>query len=250
MANRLSRDEIDQALVRIRAEYDHYCVHYFKPQAARNKFEERYAEALRQRIDLTNFLGAEIQVIKTLLDRAETEAATPKPLVIKKAKPRSYADRVIEQLQARIKDYPSLGLPDHPEKSLDVDKLYGTLRWFRKEIWEHVYPLLLAKGASPELFSIDTELGQLTFQGENWPKEVEAYWAFLEAQVESSQIARSQNRCLLQGGQLITRIRRLADGHLSGDQWSPSERDTLTKMRTFCDRVLSDFRLKDLSSRA
>ena len=247
---RLTDPEIDRAVARIRSEYDHYIVHYFKTSDVKRKFEERYGDVLRSRADLTSFLGVEIQVVKTLLERARVETNTPARPVPPKPRKISYADKIVEQLRAKIKDYPALGLPDHPEKSPDVDKLYGTLRWFRREIWDVLYPVFLGKCASPALFQADTDLGALTLQGERWPKEIEVYWALLNSKTELSQIARAQNRCLLQGAQLLQRIKGLLQAAVTAESMTPLERDSTKRGIAFVDRVLSDFRLKELAARS
>jgi hypothetical protein len=250
MSPRLTDPEIDRAVARIRAEYDHYIVHFLKTSEVKKKFEERYTEALRNRTDLTGFLGVEIQVVKTLLENARLEAASPPRPAPKLQKKISYADKIVEQLRARIKDYPALGLPEHPEKSPDVDKLYGTLRWFRREIWDVLYPVFLGKCASPALFQADTDLGALTLQGDRWPKEIEVYWALLNSKSDLSQVARAQNRCLLQGGQLLQRIKLILQSAVDRETLTPPERESAKRGLAFCDRVLSDFRLKELVARA
>ncbi len=117
MPGRLTEPEIDRAVARIRAEYDHYIVHFLRTSDAKRKFEERYADALRNRTDLTSFLGIEMQVVKTLVEKARLEAVNPpRPPAPKPSKKISYADKIVEQLRARIKDYPALGLPEHPRK--------------------------------------------------------------------------------------------------------------------------------------
>jgi len=250
MAARLTQQEIDRTVARIRSEYDHYVVHFLKTAEVKRKFEERYTDALRNRLDLTLFLGAEINVVQSLLAKAKEELSRPAP---KPALPRrklSYAEQIIEQLRAKIKDYPALGLPEHPEKSPDVDKLYGTLRWFRKELWDHLYPTLLMQKASPELFAADSELGLLTLQGDHWPKEIETYWALLNGKAELSQVARAQNRCLLLGGQILQKIKRLLEGTALGKPLIPVEQAVVNKALSFIDRVLSDFRLKELVLRS
>lgn len=249
MSPRLTSQEIDRTVARIRAEYDHYIVHFTKTPEVKRKFEDRYAQALRTRTDLTAFLGIEIQVVKTLVEKAKEEAANPPPPPKPRAGKISYAEQIVEKLQSRIKDYPSLGLPPHPEKSLDVDKLYGTLRWFRKEIWDVLYPIFLGKCASPLLFSADTDLGALTLQGDKYPKEIEAYWALLNGKAELSQVARAQNRCLLQGAQLLVRIKRILDSAVTEPALTPQERDAVKRAQLFCNRVLGDFRLKELAAR-
>ena len=113
-----------------------------------------------------------------------------------------------EQLRAKIKDYPALGLPEHPEKSPDVDSLRNAQMVPPRSLGG---PLSrsFAKGPSPLLFQADTDLSTLTGQGDRWPKEIEVYWAVLNSRLDLSLMARAQNRCLLQGGQLLQRLKAL-----------------------------------------
>ena len=251
MATRLTEHEIDRALARIRSEYDRYIVHFMKSAEVKRQFEDRYSQALRMRMDLATFLMAEIEAVKILLEKARVDQYKPAPAPRAKApKKLSYADKIVEQLRAKIKDYPNLGLPDHPERSPDVDKLYGTLRWFRKELWDVIYPIFLGKCPSPGLFAADTDLGALTLQGTNWPKEVEAYVALYLGTAELSQVARAQNRCLLQAAQLLQRIRMLMHASVDDPKLTDRERDAVRRAVAFCDRVLGDFRLKELATRS
>jgi hypothetical protein len=250
MPQRLTDQEIDRTVARIRSEYDHYIVHFHKTPDAKRQFEDRWAEALRARADLTFFLGGEMGFVRALIEKAKEEAANPPPPPVPKpSRKQSYADKIVEQLRVKIRDYPALGLPEHPERSPDVDKLYGTLRWFRREIWDVLYPVFLGKCASPALFVADVDLGALTLQGDKWPKEVETYVALYESDADLSQVARAQNRCLLLGAQLLMRIKRLLDSAVSEKALTPNERDTVKRAQAFCERVLSDFRLTGLASR-
>jgi hypothetical protein len=252
MPTRLTEQEIDRALAKIRSEYDHYIVHYLKPADVKYKFDERLAQALRERIDLTGFLGVEMQVVKTLLAKAAHSQAFPTPEAESKSKrspPRmSYADRVLAQLRARIAPYPSLGIPEHPQRSIDVDKLYGTLRWFRGEIWNFLYPVLVKKANSAVLYRTDEELMALTGEGDHFPKEIMAYVEALVNDASLSLLSRAQNRCLLQGAQFLHRLRALLDGTLGLAEFSSGEAESLRRAVAFCDRVIADFRLRDLKA--
>ena len=250
MAPRLTEQEIDRALAKIRAEYDHLIVHYFKSRDAKDKFDERLAETLRARVDMTGFLGVEMQVVKTLLMKAAHKAENPvhptEAAPVKAGPKLSYADRVLAQLRARIANYPSLGLPDNPQLSLDVDKLYGTLRWFRKEVWEFLYPVIVKKSPSPLLYRIEDELVALTLDGDVWPKEVDSYVQMLMGNASLSQLSRAQNRCLLQAAQFLHRLRALFDGMVAETTFDDREKTSLERAVAFCDRVMLDFRLRDL----
>ncbi|NNM67410.1 MAG: hypothetical protein HKM06_05320 [Spirochaetales bacterium] len=248
--------EIDRTLERIREEYDHYIVHFHQTPARKKAFEERWRLALSQGRDMTLFLGVEVQVVKELVLEAQRtlEAAPQAPLRVKK--PQSYADRVIEELRKRIQGYPALGLPDHPEKSPDVDRLYGTLDWFSRQAWPHLWTLLKSKDPSPALVSLDQEIASLVSWNGQLPKELDAYVHLYQSAAPSSQIAKAQNRCLWLGSAFFHRCADLLAGSLerSPDAWSlerPKKEETELVRRTLglVKKILDDFRLKDLKPR-
>lgn len=252
--SRLSQKEIDKTLARIRDEYDHGIVHFGMPVSRKGGFEDRYLSALRVRTDMTLFLGVEVRVVQELVEEARREFSAPPKAPVQPKVSKSYADRVIEKLQARIKGYPSLDLGDHGQKSLDVEKLYGIFDWFAKNIWKDLYGVLIRKNPQPVLFALDDDVAYLTAQG-RLPKALETYAALVcQTEPPLSLLAKAQNRCLVDGAHFVHRLRSAMGEVLSlADEkaWSRENPTSgeIAMVRKTCqlmDRILEDFRLKDL----
>ncbi len=235
---RLKPFEIDQAIAKIREEYDHYIVHFFQSPARKKAFEQRWTEALRRGRELESFIAVEIQVVKELVLEAQRaqEAGPPPP-------PRptvSYADRVIEKLRQRIQGYPALGLPADPQLSPDVDKLYGTLDWFSRQVWPQLSQLLKAR-LPKDWAKLDHELTTLVPWQEKLPKELASYVTLYQANAPGSQIAKAQNRCLWMGGAFFHNLQGVL-----APLTIKKEEELIERSKVLVERILSDFRLKDL----
>lgn len=243
---KLKTAEIKQALDKIRTEYDHLIVHYSQTTEPKQRFEARVHQADRQRFDMTTFIGLEMKTVKELIAQAEEGLRQAEIEASRPAKPAlSYADRVILKLQRQIAGYPSLEI--HPEASLDVMKLYGTLDWFRAKVWGEVLPVLRTKAPHPQNLALEDELSHLTPYGGRLPKEVEAYRLTLAGNPSLSQLTKAQNRCILQVAQHFHRLRdRIAEAAQA--PLADRERQMLTKTLAFLDKVIADFRLKDLKA--
>ena len=235
---RLKPFEIDQAIAKIREEYDHYIVHFFQTPDRKKAFEQRWTEALRRGRELESFIAVEIQVVKELILEAQRaqEAGPPPP-------PRptvSYADRVIEKLRQRIQGYPALGLPADPQLSPDVDKLYGTLDWFSRQVWPPLGQLLKSR-VPKEWARLDQELTTLLRWQDKLPKELESYVTLYRANAPSSQIAKAQNRCLWLGGAFFHNLQAVL-----APLTTNKDEQLIERSKVLVERILSDFRLKGL----
>lgn len=242
---KLSPAEIDRTIEKIRQEYDHYIVHFQKPPTAKHQFEERLRRARLTLMDMTFFLGEELKILQRLLREAEEEAQRrqnepPKP-PSQPGKAKSYADRVLEKLQKAIEPYPSRHL--HPEANIDVDRLYGTLEWLARDIWPLLVPHL--RELDPRtLQRREEELSRLIPGPGKLSKEEEVYRALLEARAPLHRIALQQKELILQAAFWIHRSRALL---CRGAQVTdPRVREGFEKALAFWDKIILDFRLRDL----
>lgn len=241
----LSGKEVEKALAKIRAEYDHYIVHFQKPPRAKEEFEARYRKAHLGMMDMTFFLNQEIKILQGLIQKAEEEAQErqwretfPKP---DPGPRKSYADRVLEQLQKAIEPYPSRRI--HPEANLDVDKLYGALEWLSTSIWPLMLPHLRALDPV-RARELDEALCELIPGGGKLGKEEEVYKALLTSKAPLNRIALQQKELILRAAFWLHRSRDLLRrGQDSGDA---RIQEVCLKALAFWDRIIADFRLKYL----
>ena len=96
--------EISASVEKIRKRYDEYISKYFRPRSLRDAFEKRYLAALKAKVDVSSFLLAEISAVEELIEREEQKIQRG-PARPPKEKEPSFADRVLEENQARINSY-------------------------------------------------------------------------------------------------------------------------------------------------
>jgi hypothetical protein len=242
----LSAKEITKTIDKIKEEYDHYIVRFGKTLEMKRRFENRLYQADRDRMDMTVFLGIEVGVIQELVRKEEERIRARENLPLKK-KPQtqSYADRVLAKLQKKIENYPSLSI--HPEASMDVEKLYGTLEWFNAQIWGELKKGLKKRLTPRQLTKLEMSLESLvSYQGQ-LPKEVLHYQRLLCSQDASLKQISLQQNSLIQNAsffwhRLLDLVRRV-DSELG----IPGVEGAFYKKSiTFLSQTIADFRLKDL----
>ena len=89
---KLSDIEIKQVLEKIRSKYKNLINEFNKPSTMSNAFEDRYISVLKNRMDLSTFLLAEIEAVEQLY-KIEVQKEKDRQLEIKmnKEKPKSFA---------------------------------------------------------------------------------------------------------------------------------------------------------------
>ena len=249
MAKRLSDKEIRLGIEKLKEEYNHFIVRYEQSLEAKNRFEERLRQAELKRFDMGFFLGAELKTLRELIRETEELKHRAAQESHKKSKKtvqgKSYADRVLEKLQAQLEPYP--GLVIHPEASFDLEKLYGTINWIQDTFWTPLRRIALEKGGEKRVRSLDEEFEKRRAPrpGE-LPRELRHYHEMLDRPgVALIQVNREQNRLIQEASFFIhdfTDLVRELRGLCSGRQ----REAFLAQALGICDKLIQDFRLKDL----
>jgi len=136
----LHRNEIDQAVKKLKELYKKYASIYGEAAFNLKAFEKRYIQALKDRVDINAFLHAEISVFEELKRRVtEYKRNVPE----KKDNGVSYseiADRIIEQNLSKIKKYRYVDI--HPDAEDEVKYLYGAVTDFYYNTWSLVSEII------------------------------------------------------------------------------------------------------------
>jgi hypothetical protein len=163
---RLSPEEITRAVAKIRKRYEEYIYKYFKPKTVLYAFEERYAEVLRKRMDISTFLLAEIDAVEELIRREEARVASGGEAPARKESVSARIDRVVEESLERIRRYPELAF--HPTANEEIRRLAGALNRLQLEFWPRLTRLLhdtaYAHG-SPTMVNLESRLRYLADRG-------------------------------------------------------------------------------------
>ena len=241
--DRLSPREIEAALARIRQKYDDHIITYMTDTSEKSAFEDRYILALHARVDLTRFVQEEILHLKQL-EKKSREEADRAPVIAKKKKvsQKSFADRVLEELEQRIAPYPELDFD--PDASMEVRKLYGALGYLYKEHWHALSDYLRRFHSSELSYNLESRLLRMTVMGhDNVPPELERYQFLLNHRGKyASELFREAQESIKRASfflhdlrilMLETRERGIID-------------EKVEKAYKYIDNIIQDFRLKDL----
>jgi len=254
---KLTWDEIEIVLDKIRQKYYDYIIEYMKPLSAGYGFEERYLQALKKRVDMETFLMAEISVIQELTEREEKkrrremEDADDKKGRIASGKKEDFADRMLKEFAKRLEKYPSLQF--HEEASSEMQALCGVMDQFERE---HLFDAekYIRKYNPPvylrQLQQQIVEISNYTPYGTNKvPKNFSRYTTYLEKRPKIfEEIEMEEKRVLYHAAGLLHYMNGQLDLVQKNDELEQEERKVVEKIANFIHNVLSDFRLKDLNT--
>jgi hypothetical protein len=251
--NKLSREEIDSCLNRIRKRYDHLITAYMAPISLKNEFENRYTYALQMRMSLELFLKSEVEAVEELIqdeEKAKEQAEKEAELLrLNGGEKKSFADKIVEDLEAKIKDYPPRQI--HPDASPEIIKLYGALQQFERDFWGVIEKFLLRIFPSERnglLAQLDQELWNMTYsrnkerEDRDIPLALERYVMMLESDDYHYNLMGETQNCIKQVAfwfhDVRSSIRKAEELGFTEPQAKMAEEE-LTRM-------IEDFRLKEI----
>jgi len=127
----LSDNEIRAAREKLRAQYARLAERYDAGMFNHARVDERYMQALRERLPMEMFLANEVRILKEIEKKAEEKYAPPPPVR------QSKADLLLEEFAARISVYPPLEFSSRADD--ETARLAGALLAF-EERWGGVMP--------------------------------------------------------------------------------------------------------------
>ena len=119
--DKLSPEEITKVVAKIRERYDEYIFKYFKSKTVKFAFEERYAEVLQKRMDISNFLIAEIEAIQELIKREEAKIAAGPQSEQGRESLADRVERIYQENLEKIRKYPEIEI--HPTANEEIKRL-------------------------------------------------------------------------------------------------------------------------------
>lgn len=203
-ARGLSKEEIAKTLKKIRKQYNDYIVSYMKTSHAKDEFEKRYFFAAKYKENMSRFFKNEIDILSGLLKLEEEKRKQQESdnQLVQRRRDRSkngdFADRVMRELEERIKLYPEVKITE--EASTEVRKLYGALRVFEDRYWNSISRYI--KTATPMGRMIDhleNDLWQLVGTEQRNPPVLDKYIFLLERQDNDLKaISYAEQECMKQ----------------------------------------------------
>jgi hypothetical protein len=249
---KLTPAEIKDVVAKIRKKYNEYHYKFFKPLSYERQFERRYMDALKNGVDISNFLLAEISAIEELLRRAEDKYLN-KEIKTSKAKKASLADKVIAEHKQKIEKYQDFNF--HQDANEEVRRLFGALNTLEQEYWPNLYPVLKNTSFSlntKTMMNLETQLHELGGGGRGGisPK-LERYVTRLNHfPRDYSMVDKEEKNFILESAFLLHEISdALYTAKEKNENMDQEDTEVLNDVLAFVNGVLDDFRLKEFKKK-
>jgi len=250
MYRKLSPQEISAVVAKIRQKYDEYCSKFFKAQRVKQQFEERYLNALKQGLDISNFLLAEISAISELIkieeQKIEAAVVTEKPA----PKKTDFADKIIAENNQKIRKYTPISI--HKDSNPEIKHLLGALNCLYEQHFPGLHSILRRinnSAANRDVITIEHKLRQLGYLGvEQISASLARYYSLInQFPRDYRAIEREEKDFILEAAFLLHDLQDLLVS--IGSQKLALEHKYKEEFKTlydYVDGIISDFRLKDL----
>jgi hypothetical protein len=249
---KLTPAEIKDVVAKIRKKYDEYHYKFFKPRSYKREFEKRYLAALKDKVDISNFLLAEISAIEELIKRAE-EKYLNKEIKESKVKEKTIADKVIEDNKKKIEKY--LDLNFHQDANEEIRRLFGALNTLEQEYWPNLYPVLKNTSFSlntKTMMSLETQLHELGGGGKvGIAPKLERYVTRLNHfPRDYSMVDKEEKNFILESAFLLHDIVNVLETvKEKNDNMSDENREIVDDVLYFIYGIIEDFRLKEFKKK-
>lgn len=249
--DKLSAEEIDRVIEKIRKRYNDYIIQYLKPLSVVGGFEDRLISALKANVNMYTFLGAEITVIEELISREDKKQNQIEIKKKSKKKAINFADKIMMENRKLIDGYPEV--EPHKDASVEIKKLFGGLGYFEKDYWP-VLDIALRK-IEPSFFSgsrhnLEIRISEICREGFDKipPRLVRYKTLLLRFPRDYKAIAAEEKKCILDSAFLLHDILIEFD-RVKDIDFSAEGDQKLKKAKVYIEKMISDFRLKDLKLR-
>jgi hypothetical protein len=238
-------DEINKAVEKLKRLYTKYAQE-FNPRIFNLRgFEDRYRNALRDKVNLNAFLHAEILAFEELKKRVQkkTEDRSSQPFS-------SYgeiADRIVAENMEKVRKYK--GIDFHPDAEEEATLLLGAVTEFYYTVWGNAARMLKPLGISEvrdfiEKLETDFSYFVVPVRGQ-YSRAVDDYRIVLSRKSPKDNEKAAVN-FIKYGGILLNNCRKLfTDGlnFMQGKKEYGRQHDELTDFCRTLDMLVDDFRL-------
>jgi hypothetical protein len=233
--------DVDSVVKKLKRLYSQYAQIYGTKLFNLKGFEDRYRDALLQRVNLNAFLHAEITAFEELKKRVEKKEGKPA---------RTYsqiADRIIQKNLDRIRGYRKIYF--HPEAEEETKHLLGAATDFYYDVWGKMKSILKSLGYTDAINKLENDYSYfvIPIRG-SYSRAVEDYQFVLSKKNPKDNEKASVN-FIKYGGILLNNCLKLITDGLNAPgnlrEYPESVRD-LTRSREILLKIIEDFRLSDI----
>ncbi len=246
---KLSPQEISQAIEKIRQRYDQYAYKFFKSKALKDSFEDRYLEALKSGTDVSLFLMAEISAVEELMRREEERIASDQEQEPAREGIAEKVDRIVAEQQERIRKYPEA--PFHPAASEELRRLVGALGELEATYWDRLGRLLQHTSysrSSLTMMQLEGRLRDLASRAGGEAPAALSRYLYHANRFPRNYLAidREEKEYILESAFFLHELNEILERVSEGDpQAQPAARQGLQEVLEYVQGVIRDFRLRE-----
>jgi hypothetical protein len=240
-----TRVDVDAVVQKLKSLYRKYA-EVFGPKIFNlEAFEQRYRDALVNKINLTNFCHAEITVFEELKKKVETKSAPRE-----KARYSDVADRIIEENLQKIRRYRLIDF--HPDAEEETKYLLGVMTDFYYEMWGQVKGALKSLGDrsfNEFMEKLENDFGYYVVPMRGLYSRAADDYMLVLARKNPKDSERASYNFMKYGAILLNNcLKLIADAiNLVGTKPEHAENvETLQRIRQFLGKILADFRLSEI----
>ena len=262
MAKRISEEEAERAIDRIRRKYNDLIVMYMLDPRLKRAFEQRLFEIRQGGFDPARFLCDEIESLLDIekkerekINNAAMKRGTEKQIKVKKneGEKKDFADRVLEQIMAKIEKYPDIHI--HQNANPEIRKLIGTLIDFDLTRWTYFEKLskkYRINRYDPGFTRVEKMLDNFTrIYTDDIPARIAGYRSMLYSSLaRNKDIGKEEKLIILECAFLVKSLKEILTALTLNPELLPDEKKKLIESVEYLDRITDDFRLKDLMTLA
>ena len=240
--------DLDEGIQKLKNQYREYSESYGAKIFNLQSFEERYRNALDNKIDLYTFLLAEIDVfneLKKKVEKTDTEEAGDNLPSYSEL-----ADKIIENNMDRIKGYRLIDF--HPDAEEEAKHLLGAITEFYYEVWGKINEMIRTlglKGTDDVRLKLENDFTffAIPVRG-SYSRAVEDYVLTLSRKNPADNEKAAVNFMRF-GGILLNNCLRVVNDGLSALEAMPEAESKLKILKRYRDilkRIIEDFRLTEI----
>jgi hypothetical protein len=244
-SGRESGVDVDAVVRKLKELYSRYADRYGPKLFNLQAFEQRYRNALTNRVNLTSFCHAEITVFEELKRRVQKKEPEEKEPVYGEV-----VDRIVEENLQRIRKYRRIVF--HPDAEEEAVYLLGAVTDFYFEVWSGIQRLL--KPLGERSFNDFTEKLENDFAyyvvplGGLYSRAVQDYQLVLSRH-DTREAEQASYRFIKYGGILLNNCLRLVGDALNLMRTKPEQGERVAELKAVGKRlrgIITDFRLGDI----
>ncbi|HEB32562.1 MAG TPA: hypothetical protein ENI15_17090 [Spirochaetes bacterium] len=237
--------DIDEAIQKLKNQYREYSEEHGTKIFNLQSFEERYRNALANKIDLNTFLLAEIEVFKELKKKITKPDAEEK----KNTAPTysELADKIIEDNMDKIKGYRFIDF--HPDAEEETKHFLGAITEFYYEVWGKINELIRTlglKGTDDVRLKLENDFTFFAIPARgSYSMAVEDYVLALSRKNPADSDKAAVNFMRF-GGILLNNCLRVVKEGLSTFEAMPESANKLRTLERYKDiliKIIEDFRM-------